>query len=300
MAEGKYTCVGCGVNFDGHKRKYCSKKCVWTANDRRRGHRPAKEAQAYRVNPLSLFTCKICGKACKRNLCGKQYKGLAPLPQYCSRACRSVGRRGYSLLPSYSRVYPCVVCGKVCKGRADHAYCSDTCLQEKNRQRALDQDKNQYIPKTLTCLCCSKTFTTQWRNKHRSVCSVECQRKWKTRNPNAQAKKALRRALERGANGGERIYKKRVFERDGWRCQLCGCKTVAPHDHRNSRSAELDHIIPVSQGGTHTWDNVQCLCRACNGDKNDKPMGQLLMFGSVDARTRASTAGRRPLSGKNS
>lgn len=32
----------------------------------------------------------------------------------------------------------------------------------------------------------------------------------------------------------------------------------------------IDHIIPVSHGGTHTWDNVELAHRYCNGVKSDK------------------------------
>lgn len=49
-----------------------------------------------------------------------------------------------------------------------------------------------------------------------------------------------------------------VFARDGNRCQYCG------------RSAEcLDHVIPRSKGGTHTWENVVACCRTCNVRKAD-------------------------------
>jgi 5-methylcytosine-specific restriction endonuclease McrA len=49
-----------------------------------------------------------------------------------------------------------------------------------------------------------------------------------------------------------------VFARDGGRCQYCG------------RSAEcLDHVIPRSKGGTHTWENVVACCRSCNVRKAD-------------------------------
>ncbi|HKZ28882.1 MAG TPA: HNH endonuclease [Acidimicrobiia bacterium] len=49
-----------------------------------------------------------------------------------------------------------------------------------------------------------------------------------------------------------------VFARDGNRCQYCG------------RAAEcLDHVIPRSKGGTHTWENVVACCRVCNVRKAD-------------------------------
>jgi 5-methylcytosine-specific restriction endonuclease McrA len=49
-----------------------------------------------------------------------------------------------------------------------------------------------------------------------------------------------------------------VFARDGHRCQYCG------------RAAEcLDHVVPRSKGGVHTWENVVACCRPCNARKAD-------------------------------
>lgn len=87
--------------------------------------------------------------------------------------------------------------------------------------------------------------------------------------------KARRRALERGITA-DRIDPIKVFERDGWRCHLCGCKT--PRRLRGTydpRAPEIDHVIPLAAGGAHTWGNVKCACRKCNGEKSDRPLGQL-------------------------
>lgn len=95
-----------------------------------------------------------------------------------------------------------------------------------------------------------------------------------------KAAKKLRDALKRGANGGAAVRPDAVFDRDGWLCQLCGVAT--PKELRGSHgptAPELDHIKPVSKGGTHDMGNLQCLCRACNSAKGDKypynPKGDL-------------------------
>jgi 5-methylcytosine-specific restriction endonuclease McrA len=41
----------------------------------------------------------------------------------------------------------------------------------------------------------------------------------------------------------------------------------------------LDHIIPISKGGEHSYKNVQCAHRQCNVTKNNKMEGQLRLFG---------------------
>jgi 5-methylcytosine-specific restriction endonuclease McrA len=46
-----------------------------------------------------------------------------------------------------------------------------------------------------------------------------------------------------------------VFERDNWTCVYCGLR---------SSSLTCDHVIPVSRGGSSTFDNLVTACLACN------------------------------------
>lgn len=97
------------------------------------------------------------------------------------------------------------------------------------------------------------------------------------KSPAARAAKAKRKAIMRGAlRVADRIDPIAVFERDGWRCHICKAKTRKRlRGTWEPKAPELDHIIPLAAGGTHTWDNVACACRRCNGIKSDKPLGQL-------------------------
>jgi 5-methylcytosine-specific restriction endonuclease McrA len=61
--------------------------------------------------------------------------------------------------------------------------------------------------------------------------------------------------------------------RDQWTCQLCGLPTPKELRGQKAPSApEIDHIVPVSKGGSHTRDNLQLLCRRCNGRKGARTM----------------------------
>lgn len=51
-----------------------------------------------------------------------------------------------------------------------------------------------------------------------------------------------------------------VFQRDGFRCRICGSQEFL----------RADHIIPESKGGPTTIDNLQTLCRSCNSRKGNK------------------------------
>jgi len=56
-----------------------------------------------------------------------------------------------------------------------------------------------------------------------------------------------------------------VFKRDRYRCAICG-KSSKEDDIK----LEVDHIIPVAEGGTDDLDNLQTLCIDCNRGKKDK------------------------------
>ena len=58
-----------------------------------------------------------------------------------------------------------------------------------------------------------------------------------------------------------------VFQRDGYRCQYC---RRSPGD---GVELHVDHIIPVSKGGTSAVTNLQTLCANCNLSKGAKTFG---------------------------
>jgi len=54
-----------------------------------------------------------------------------------------------------------------------------------------------------------------------------------------------------------------IWRRDNFTCQYCG-RTI------NKVDLEIDHILPVSKGGTNAPSNLQTLCFDCNRRKRDK------------------------------
>lgn len=52
------------------------------------------------------------------------------------------------------------------------------------------------------------------------------------------------------------------LRRSARKCRICGCwLTSKPY---LSNSKELDHIVPLVMGGTHTVGNVRVICKRCN------------------------------------
>jgi 5-methylcytosine-specific restriction endonuclease McrA len=55
-----------------------------------------------------------------------------------------------------------------------------------------------------------------------------------------------------------------VLRRDGRRCAYC-----------DRRADTIDHVVPRSRGGTHSWENCVAACRACNSKKADQLVEEL-------------------------
>jgi 5-methylcytosine-specific restriction endonuclease McrA len=62
------------------------------------------------------------------------------------------------------------------------------------------------------------------------------------------------------------LNRRGVFARDGHRCQYCG-----------AAAESIDHVVPRSRGGAHSWDNVVAACRPCNVRKRDRLLAETTM-----------------------
>ena len=60
-----------------------------------------------------------------------------------------------------------------------------------------------------------------------------------------------------------------LFELYGWTCCICARKIDKRLRCPNYWAATIDHVIPLSKGGTHTWDNVRPAHWKCNMDKGN-------------------------------
>jgi 5-methylcytosine-specific restriction endonuclease McrA len=76
------------------------------------------------------------------------------------------------------------------------------------------------------------------------------------------------------------FQRKKIIERDKWKCQNCGCKVHnrSTGNWNTPDKAHIDHIIPISKGGNSEPSNLQTLCRTCNLSKQDKVETQLSLF----------------------
>lgn len=77
----------------------------------------------------------------------------------------------------------------------------------------------------------------------------------------------VKRARRYGVAYDRGITMALLAKRDGMTCRICG-KECDPSDRRWGEYGPdyptIDHIVPLSKGGSHTWDNVQMACAECN------------------------------------
>lgn len=67
----------------------------------------------------------------------------------------------------------------------------------------------------------------------------------------------------RGISAGQRA---RILQRNGMTCQICGAGPGEPDPfdpHKRVR-LNVDHIIPLSEGGSNDDSNLRVTCSACN------------------------------------
>ena len=68
-----------------------------------------------------------------------------------------------------------------------------------------------------------------------------------------------------------------VFVRDKWVCGICHNRINKELKYPDPMSASLDHIVPLSKGGSHTYENVQVAHLSCNRKTQTGGTKQLLL-----------------------
>lgn len=93
----------------------------------------------------------------------------------------------------------------------------------------------------------------------------ESDRRWKRNNPiKVMAQVENRRARKRNAPGTHTAaHVTAILLRQGRKCVYC-------KNRLKGREYHVDHIVPLSRGGSNGPENLQMLCPSCNMKKADK------------------------------
>jgi 5-methylcytosine-specific restriction endonuclease McrA len=112
---------------------------------------------------------------------------------------------------------------------------------------------------------------TAYRLAHRKETAVNT-RAWQLANPHKVCNNEAQRRARKTAAFVEPVDRSTVYLRDNGRCHVCHHKVKAKGWH-------LDHLIPLSKGGEHSYKNVAVACPACNLKRQNTGPAQLRLMG---------------------
>lgn len=165
----------------------------------------------------------------------------------------------------------CIYCGKKTMD-GSNKYCSSRCASRFNKK----------LPNVKKCRVCAKDFAPIQKNVCCSdKCREELERVWsRAHYARWMSKSEQYRNKVRNAEYKRKALKQKafvevveievVFARDNGICWLCGEDVNPLLKWPNHGYATLDHVIPLSKGGKHSYDNIKLAHMSCNCKKGAK------------------------------
>lgn len=255
--------VGCSNTFEppvnNPHQKYCSTYC---------------RHKAKRVRYADTLVDRVCPT------CGQTYQTTElefrnGKKNYCSDDCKPPVR--------YEEVeVTCQRCHIQFMAYPQTKWCEE-CRDEVAREYSRANWRRYYKRPTYgmrKCAHCNREFMPDHGAQiyHNKRCAERAHKN------NEGAKKRQRKYMQRRNEwtrkppGSERVYRARIFERDNWTCQLCGSKVDKRLKWPHPKSATIDHILPLANGGQHVPENCQLAHFICNSTRSNTGEAQLRLF----------------------
>lgn len=287
-------CDWCGIDFKGdtEHRRFCSTDCQYT------WQRESKEYRTiHKNNGLKSGKYNQYGSPEEReNRFKKQFESKYLSFEYYSefkgsedafkmkcRICGHVQERNAQIVrPSRNEELQCDNCNELVRVKKELIKELINVLNKQvnnlNREiktkiqpevsslRNIAANHKHYIE----CIECGEKFFSR-RNKN--TCSDKCSKRRQNRIKEIKRRHKLR---ENGRIDWN-ITLDKLIKRDKRICYMCN-KEVDTNDYivdedgtfiSGNNYPSIDHVIPVSKGGTHTWDNVKLAHRHCNTMKSN-------------------------------
>lgn len=187
-------------------------------------------------------------KTCKQ--CDKDISGMSSRAVYCSRACKDKtrDRQNHLTMDEWLELN------------------KDICQKKREATAKRKEKERQDKMRTAACSICGIEFNTLQPSQ--VTCSNKCSNKWRNRLADRRINKLNMVDAD--------ITLQKLFKRDGGVCYLCG--GMCEWDDKEIRDGHtvhlnnypsIEHVIPLSRGGEHSWNNVRLSHRYCNAIKSD-------------------------------
>lgn len=260
-------CEWCGKEHTvpartAHQARFCSDDCRYTWHSREDGYRPIEERleeweelreqkRQQAIEGWSIQDWEYIGGYTKGNV------NIQMMCLHCNRVAtveidNIVGRKTYECTPA----------------------CIDEVKQKEEKRRLAEAERDREerwdaLP-VKECTVCNGEFKS-WQPSQ-VTCSDKCRRYYKNQVRKAYSKNSKYKTIvvDKG------ITVEKLFERDKGVCHICQ-QQCSFEDYTTIDGAfvvgkhypSVDHVIPRSKGGVHSWDNIKLAHHYCNSIKND-------------------------------
>jgi 5-methylcytosine-specific restriction endonuclease McrA len=235
---------------DTKHQRFCSTQCAGKA---RRVERPPCPAEGCDRLVQALGWCHVHYKRMRNH--GSTSKLLPVQNQFVPRGCIDCGS---ALIPNrnrYNRCQPCANRAYRATHRAEHN-------AETRRYKASHREENA---KKWQIYRAAKL--EQIRAKNRAYT-----REYTRTHPEKNREYGHRRRARLRSAFVTSVSMDMIYLRDGGICQIC--KKLVKRSQ-----ASMDHVLPLSQGGTHEPRNVRLAHRKCNTKRGYRGTAQLRLLG---------------------
>ncbi len=186
-----------------------------------------------------ILKCKHCGDVVKRSMISIRHRNIK------CRRCDDIKRNAEQERKLQER-------------KAEQA--------ERERLKRIEKYKNtkRIQLKAKQCEVCGSLYLSS-----RKYCSDACMKRI------ANRKKDKRITKDKMIDND--ITLEKLYIRDDGVCKLCGglCDWNDEPNKKDSKYPSVDHIIPIADGGEHSWDNVQLAHWYCNTVRGNAPLSEM-------------------------
>ena len=157
-------------------------------------------------------------------------------------------------------------------------------VEESGKLSSYQKARSKKLDEVFICKVCGAEYTPRQyiidaglkTFSNTGCCSRECNKRFNRKSQKIRERGYRNhrgRARKYGCAFDLSVTLEALIKRDGLRCAICG-KMCDPNDNEwtdysGPLHPTIDHIIPMSKGGGHVWDNVQVAHAICNSIKRD-------------------------------